>query len=208
MAGFSWVKSLTGTRDIRRTGHVIAAVSTTFTKGDALKFTGGKLAAAGTTDVVEYIADATKTTAASDEETLDVIKVDGNLFLVSFTPLLNDIAVNSGSTTTALAALTDGTSDDLKGGLVYCKETGDTRIITANTYSSNVVTITVGKAFSRALTSSDTIRVVPFGYGSKAVQLSGASTIATTRAAATGGKVAIYGVSMAKKQAEVFFIPA
>lgn len=206
MAGFAWVKSLNGTRDVRRTDEVVAAASTTFVKGDALKFTSGKLALAGTTDTVEYISDQTLTTSSATEDYLDVIKVDGNVFEVGFTPLINDGACSSGSTTTALTALTDGSTSDLVGGLVYCKELDETRIITANTYSSNVVTITVGKAFSRAITSSDTVRVVPFGYGSKAVRLSGEDGISTTIAGATGGKVAIYKVDMKKKTAQVFFV--
>ena len=69
VGGFFWKRSLGGERDIRRSplgsgnangyhGGLPGAVSTTFTHGDALKFANGKLAAAGTTDTVQYICDA------------------------------------------------------------------------------------------------------------------------------------------------------
>lgn len=222
--GCKWKKSLGGQRDIRRSalasgnangsyGGVPAAASTTFNAGDPLKFTNGKLAVAGTTDLPLYVCDIpvgqSLVTAATDEKVLPVINVQQQVFEMQFTPLIDAGACGSNSTATqAIAVLTAGSSSDLVGGLVYSHSTDEVRVITANTYSGGNVTLTVAGAFAKALTTGDKISVVPFGFGSTAVRLTGttgAVALDATIAGASGGHANIYSVNMKKKIAEVFF---
>lgn len=211
---FTWVKSLNGTRDVIREGNarsrLVMGASLTITKGDALKFTNGKLAKIAATDLAEYVALETKTSASATEDAIKVVSVSGSLFEVGFTPLANDVAAASNSTATAAICALAGSNSDLVGGLLYCKELDETRVITANTYGGGNCTFTVGLAFSRAITTGDTVRAVGFGFGTTA--LKGDSTnphsnISNVAADVTGGKIAVYDVDMAKKKAIVYFRP-
>ena len=212
MAGFRYIKSRAGTTDVARKKLQIAA-SATVAKNDALEFVDGKLKRVNAaTDSPKYIAGEDATATATSITKIHVIDCaeSMSLFEVDFTPLINGTACNSNSTATqVVVALTDGTTDDLKGGLVYIPELNETRIITGNTYSSNVVTITVAEAFSTAPTTTHTCRVVPFGFGTTALKLHASNmhnAISSAIADITGGKVSIYDVDMEKKVATVFFV--
>lgn len=214
MAGFRWVKSVGGQRDVIEKKQL--AASATVVAGDALEFANGKVQRVNAAaDVVSYIALESATATATSQTMIQVVKAAGSngVFAVPITPLLNDVAVNSGSTTTALAALADGTENDLAGGIVLISSAGQdpvtsARIISANTYSSNVVTITWLEPLAVAASSSDTLRVVPFGPGETAVKLHASTmynTLSVVRGDETGGKVGIFAVDLAKKEAQVTF---
>ncbi len=128
-------------------------------------------------------------------------------FRIGFTPLVDDVAAESNSTITqSKVALTDGSSSDLVGGYVYCKELGEAKLITANTYSSNVVTLTHA-AFSRIVTTGDTLRVIPFGPGDTAVKFLASTYHGISNAIAdlSSGKLTVHRVNLPKKYAIVSF---
>jgi hypothetical protein len=211
MAGFKYKKSRAGTTDVQRPKLQMIA-SGTITKGDALEFASGKLQrCSAQADTVRFIADEDATSTATSLTKLAVIDTGAglNVFEVAFTPLVNGTACESNaSTTTVKVALTDGSQDDLVGGLVYVPELDETRIITANTYSSNVVTITVAEAFSVAPTTTHTCRIVPFGFGTTALKLHSTpyNGISAAIADISGGKVSVYNVNMKDRTAEVCFV--
>jgi hypothetical protein len=210
MAGFEFVRSVGGQRDIPVKRQMVA--SGTITKGDGLEFSSGKLQRANAqTDKPLFIA-AEDATSTSTSQTLVAMYPHGagqNIFRVAFTPLVDGLACQSNaSTTTVKVALTDGSSSDLVGGLVYVVELDQYRVITANTYSSNVVTITVAEAFTTAPTTTHTCRVVPFGFGTTALKLDSSNphkAISNAIADLTGGNVRIWDVDMKRKVAEVVF---
>lgn len=206
MSGFKFVKSRSGGRDILRKRQI--AASATVVAGDALEVTDGKfkrVSAAG--DTVVAIAAESATSTATSLTKIKLVEVFGNIFEVGITPLIDDVAANSGSTTTALVALTDGSSSDLVGGTIYVN--GEQRIISANTYSSNVVTITWLEPIADAVASGDLVRVVPFGLGTLALKLHASNfynSLSSAIADITGGKVAIDNVDLEKKVAHVYFV--
>lgn len=196
MAGFTWLKSLAGERDPFAPKMQIAA-STTVTKGELLKFSSGKLTQVGATDSAVYLAEETATSTSTSLTKINVKRVNNAVLKVNHTPLVNGVAANSNATTTRVkCALTDGSSSDLVGGFVHCVELNETRIITANTYSSNVVTIDVAEAFSRAVTTGDTLRVTAFGFGDlmKGDSSTPASAIGSARGDEASGKFLLYDI--------------
>lgn len=212
MAGFRYNNSRGGLRDVSRTKLQMKA-SASISKGDALEFASGKLQrVSAATDIPRYIAAESATSTATSLTLVDVIDTALGLALfdVDITPLVNGTACESNSTTTTVkVALADGSSSDLVGGLVYIPELNETRIITANTYSSNVVTITVAEAFSVAPTTTHTCRLVPFGFGTVDMKLHATNfynSISVIRAELGSGHVVIHDVDMEKKVATVCFI--
>lgn len=212
MSGFSWVKSVDGRRDIIKRLQVGA--SATIVKGDALEFTDGKVKrVSAAADVVQFIALEDAVTSSTDLTFINCVQAagSGGIFKVGITPLVNTTA-NSGSTTTALVALTDGSSSDLVGGYIWVSSAGSTkvsqRIITANTYSGNVVTVTWVEPLSQAVASGDTVRIVPFGLSEAAVKLHASTfynTLSVVRGDETGGKVSIYEVDLPNNEVLVTF---
>lgn len=208
MPAFSIVKGVAGQRE--EIVEVPMAVSATVAIGDACQFINGKLKRCDAqADVVTHIAAENYTTTSTEFKKVKAQPVEGMICRNTFTPLMDDITATSGSTTTALGALTDGSSSDLVGGLIYIKQLDETRVISANTYSSNVVTITVVEPFSRAIAAGDSIRVVPFGYTDAALKLK-ASTyydgVSTVRGDESGGKLVVRDVDMKRKTVDVQFL--
>jgi hypothetical protein len=179
------------------------------TKGDLLEFVDGKLKKINSqTDTAKYIAAEDGDYTSGSITKIDVIDVFGAIAEVAFTPLVDGTACNSNaSTTTVKVALTDATNDDLNGGLVYIPELDETRVITDSAYSSNVVTITVGEAFSVAPTTTHTCKVIPFNVGAKPKYHASTmyNTLSTVQADRTGGTCTVYNVDMKKEVAEVIF---
>lgn len=211
MPGFEWNQNLCGGRDVTHKLQIKA--SATVAAGDALEFADGKLQrCSAQADLPRYVALEGATSTATSLTKISVIPTFGNVFNVSFTPLVNDLAGQSNATTTNVkVALADGSANDLAGGLVYVKELDETRLIVSNTYSSNVVTIVVAEAFSVAPTTTHTIRVVPFGPGTNALKLDSTNphkAISVAIADITGGKVSIFDVDMKRKVAKVSFLLA
>lgn len=210
MAGFNFLKSVGGQRDIPVKLQMIA--SGTITKGDALEFASGKLQRCnGQTDKPLFIAaeDATSTSTSLTKVACYPHGAGQSIFEVAHTPLVDGVACNSNaSTTTVICALTDGSTSDLVGGLVYIPELDQTRVITANTYSSNVVTITVAEAFTVAPTTTHTARITAFGFGTTALKLDGTNyhkAISSARADITGGNVRVWDVDLKNKVVQVVF---
>lgn len=208
MPAFTVVKGIAGQRE--EIIKVPMAVSATVAIGDACQFINGKLKRVDAqADIVTHIAAENYTTTSTEFYLVKAIPTEGLIFENVFTPLMDDITATSGSTTTALGALTDGSSSDLVGGLIYVKQLDEWRVISANTYSSNVVTITVVEPFSRAIAAGDSIRVVPFGYGDMAIKLK-ASTyydgVSNVRGDESGGKLFVRGLDMKRKAVQVQFL--
>jgi len=222
MAGFRYIKSLGGgVTDIPRTLQM--AASATIAVGDVLEFASGKLQRINAqTDTPKYLCvglngyqsttnPPSVLSTATELRKIEVIPLDyGAIIETDITPTVDGTACNSNSTTTSLlVALTDGSSSDLVGGLVYVPELGETRIITANTYSSNVVTLTVAEAFRVAPTTTHTCRIVPFGFGDAAVKFHASNyhnAISTVRGDEASGHFAIYDVDLKRKTVQGYIV--
>ena len=198
MAGFEFVRSISGENDIPVELQIKA--SATVAVGDALEFTSGKLGRVDAQDdVVKFVCLQAAVATATSQTKVRVLPTVGKIFKVTHTPLVNDVAgVTNSTATTVKCALADGSSSDLVGGLVYCKELDQYRIITANTYSSDVVTITVAEGFTRAVTTTDTVRITAFGPGDAAVKLHGTNyhnSVSSVRGDEAGGKLVIRDIT-------------
>lgn len=213
MAGFSWYEGIAAHREA--TIRLPMANGATISKGDVLEFSSaGKLQRINAqTDVGLFVAAEDYTTTSTEFYEIAVYRTAGGIFKIGYTPLVDDVAATSGGTTTTIkVALTDGSSNDLIGAAVYCRELGVYRIVTANTYSSNVVTLTFIEPLARALTTSDHVRLVPFGPGTRTLKF-GASNMQRTVGTAVGdqssGKLTVeqFDVNhIAKKFALVSFL--
>lgn len=208
MGGFQYVNDVLAAELI---DYYQLAASQSVVPGDALKFSNGKVTpVSAQTDVAMGVARDTATSTATSITTIGVVRANNGLtkFKIFFTPLVNDLAAQSNSTITqSKVALTDGSSSDLVGGYVYCKELNETRLITANTYSSNVVTLT-HEAFTRIVTTGDTLRVIGFGPGDAAVKFGSSNpqrNISNVIADLASGKLTVHEVNLAKKFAIVSF---
>lgn len=116
-------------------------------------------------------------------------------------PPINGTAANSNAVTTTVKVTASGSSNDYVGGTVYASN-GESRRISADSVSGGVHTFTVTRAFSRAITTGDTIIVVPFGAGIEGVKLSStdpAQGISTATADKSGGYVDIQEVDLSVK---------
>lgn len=207
MAGFKRIKSRNGIPDPSPKKLQMGA-SATVGKKDALVFSNGKLIrTTSQTAVVKYISNEDETSTATSKSLIDVIDPFGQLFEVEHTPLLNDVDANSGSTTTALVALTDATNSDMVGGIVYFPEQDEYRIITANTYSSNVVTITWVEPLPRAVAAGDNVRATAFGFGGapKLDDTTEYCAISSVQADRTGGPVTVHEIDLKRKALVVSF---
>ena len=213
--GFRFSHTLGGQRDLLGPERELAP-SIIVAPGDLLVWDTalGKLVLmTSNTGTPDYVADVDKTSTATGAETAQVVPALQNygVWKIKFTPLHDGLVASSGSTTTAVIAAGSGISADVyNGGLVYCVELNETRIILDSSGSSGSnVTLTVLTPFSATL-SGKTLRVVRWGFASAAVKLKTASVhnaIGTDAGDDTGGKVAIYDVDMQKKIALVIFKP-
>lgn len=114
-------------------------------------------------------------------------------------PPINKVAVNSGSTTTALVTAAGSTSDYI-GGTLAIPEMGYQGHITGDTVSGGVHTFTVTPAMPRAATTTDHVIAVPFAaISSNAVKLSSVANdlgISCAVADKTGGPARIESVNL------------
>lgn len=207
MIGFEYRETLWGNKDKRIKLQMKDGI--TITKGDALGFTAGKLDAPAATAFIEFIAAETKTAASGAIVEINVVPTAGIIWQVKYTPLVNGLScASNASTTTVKCALADGSTGDMVGGMVYIPELDQARFITANTYSSNVVTITVAEAFSTAPTTTHTAKVIGFGPSTATLKLDGSTpkvTVSNVRADLTGGHVSIHKVDPKNSIAQVLF---
>lgn len=207
MAGFSYCRSLVGNSADQMIKGPQLAASISVAVGDALVMSNNELAkATSSTTQVDFICREAKTSGASD--IVKPLLVDARLtksFKIGITPLYNDVAAASGTTTTAVIATSGLSSNDLRYGFVYCKELNEQRVISASSATSgNQSTITVVEPFSRAIAAGDSIRVVPFGIGADP-KLSDENELSVAVADKTGGPVRVLAVDLKAKQVEVVF---
>ena len=121
-------------------------------------------------------------------------------------------ANSSGANTVKMVGTGTTLNTDFLGGQIYVNELNQQATIIACSVtggSSGTYTFTVAPAFSRQVTTGDTLRVVPWGAGYAGGVKFMASTpwqgISTALADITGGPIFIYGVDLAKRIAYVRF---
>lgn len=205
---FTFIRSRDGNTDIIR-DDLQLKVSGVAAVGDLLEFASGKLQRCNAqADTPEYVAVEAATATSTSLTTLKVIEVGRSVFQTAITPLINDVTASSGSTTTAVFTMGAGSSDDLVGGTIYIKELDAHRIISANTYGGGNCTVTFIEPLTRAVASGDTVRLVPFGPGTRALKLDSSnphSTVSVAIADITGGSARVRKVDLKKKVVDVYF---
>lgn len=184
--------------------------SQTVVKGELGKYSSGKaILLSSQTDKPDFIFDEDKTIDSDDIYMIRVIPTLRGFRRIStiFTPIVNEVAANSNaSDVTVKCALADGDADDMNGGLVYIPELDEVRNILDSSYSSNVLTITVNKAFSRAVTTGDTVVAVPFNVGfSPKLLTSTYRSISSVRADKNNGYCKLMRVDLKRRKATVCF---
>jgi len=207
------------------TEGIPAKINTQFTFGMACKLVQGHLEVVGATDKASHIYQALETLAsqvrpspldkshATLQQIALAIPIQGrdlsikSLLKGSAAPPINNSATNANANT-ALCLVTYGTTtanDDFTGGTVYCVELNQHRRITSSTYAGGVHTLNLDTAFTQgpegaaiALTTTHTIRVVPFAKGSTAVKfLAGGLLLDPSVAGKSGGQNKIEDVDLA-----------
>ena len=205
------------------------SVSTT-TSGPNTTYTAGLLIQADTqTSPVEYVFLSMVTPASqlrpatinlidSAFEACEVIEVsDGYssfpIVLGTQFPLatFDGTAANSNTTTNVIKFTGAGSTNDFNGGQVYVNETGQQYTIINDTVSGGVHTLTIAPAATVAVTTGNTLRVVPWGPGYVGgVKLQATNPqqgISVAVADKTGGPIYIYTVDLSKRIAYVRFLP-
>jgi hypothetical protein len=207
------------------TEPIIAKINTQFTLGAACKIVQGHLEICGATDKASHIYEALETLASQVRPaTADLshatlpqialcIPIQGRDLIIksamkgAAAPPIDGTSCNTNATT-SLCKVTYGTTtanDDFTGGTVYCVELNQTRRIASSTYAGGVHTLNLDTPFTQgpegaavALTTSHSIRVVPFAKGSTAVKfLAGGLLLDTSVAGKSGGQNKIEGVDLA-----------
>lgn len=210
---FTYKYSNGGGNDVATAKHPLAA-SLDLVKGTALSLEAGKLAVAGTTEVVRFIlAEDAETGATGLSPTTGlpvfppVIPVtDDKVFECAITPELEE-AATGGSTTTVTA--TEATTDnDYDGGTIYINELNAQRVIDDSQETGGTTTFTFIEPVHTAVTSSMSFKAVPFAQGD-AVKLNTTGTgLDTDVGDETGGKLAIEYVDLLREVAGVRFLQA
>lgn len=190
---FDYIRSSGGT-DVPRKGQLKPGV--TFKKGDAVYFDNtGKLAPVTSSISADGIMmDAAVVGATEIKEGLIIPSNNGNNpFRSPLTLSLSGLAATTNTDPLKVVYVVGaGTDNEMRGGYVRCRGTGERRLIASHAYSGGKNTITVTEPFARALTDGDIVDILPHGPGNKAVQYQAASpqeAVGTTVALATGGKV-------------------
>lgn len=119
-------------------------------------------------------------------------------------------SANTNSTANNVLFTSAGSSNAYDGGTLYCNETGQQFTIVSDTVSGGVHTVTIFPTPAAAITSTNTIRVVPWGAGYVGgVKLQPTSNfqqgISTVLGDATGGHILIHSVDLATRIARVRF---
>lgn len=122
-----------------------------------------------------------------------------------------NLAANANSTATEVKFAGSITAGDLNGGCIFAN--GEQRNITNSTISGGVVTVTVDRAFSRAITTGDYITATHLNAGIRGVKLSSAAPglgISPIKGDESGGYVEIVAMelSLARPRAIVRFLAA
>jgi hypothetical protein len=215
VVAFRYFKSLSGEIDTIR--ELELAPSLVVLRGDLLKMVNGKLALVDTdTDKPDYVARVDVTSTATGGEKAEVapaLRGEG-VWKTNISATFSGVAVAAGSSTTAAeitaAAVLIST---FIGGLMYCVELNEVRVITANTATGgggagagNVI-FTATVPFSQT-TLGKTVRVIAAGLSDIAVKLDATTPrrgINVAVAGVSGGNTTIYDVDMSKLEAQVVF---
>jgi hypothetical protein len=195
--------------------------STAFNPGDMLVDTKGYLEKASATSKGMYVfvsmitpknlpQPAAKNTSTTAGEMAIVEPVGGAGVVLrskltgNSAPPLDGKACNSNTTATEIVITEAGSNDDYgttsAPGTVYCPELDEQRLIIGDAQSGGAKTLTVDRAFSRALTTGDTIRAIPWAIGATAVKFSSTNPhegLGTAIADKSSGHNRIVGVDLA-----------
>ena len=155
---------------------------------------------------------ATFNKVTSDYEMLELIEVAGTSIVLNTqfaAATFDGTACNANAVTNNVVFTGAGANDDFTGGTVYIPELNEQRYVIDDAVSAGVHTLTVAPAFSRAPTTGDTLRLVPWGPGYRGgVKLQSANPqqgISVAVADKTGGALFIYGVNLERRIAYVRF---
>jgi hypothetical protein len=124
---------------------------------------------------------------------------------------IDGTAANANSTTNNVLVTAAGSTNDYNGGQLYVNETGQQYTIINDTVGAGVHTFTIAPAPAVAITTGNTVRVVPWGPGYVGgVKLQSSNPqqgISVAVADKTGGPLFIWGVDLATRTAYVRFAP-
>jgi hypothetical protein len=144
-------------------------------------------------------------TDATTKYEVNAIPVNGRSRLKSSltgtsAPTVNGTACNANASTTSVLFAYGGGATDLDLGTVYIPELDQQRNIVSGAVGAGVMTLTVDEPFSRAPTTGDTVKAVPWSKGShSAVKFDATDPsqgIDTAVANKTGGQARIEGVDL------------
>jgi hypothetical protein len=197
-----------------------SVASTTYVYGDMLtvipasgmKGQAKKVAAAdkgthiyeGMVPQLEVYRNPADTSTAAQEPVLGTPVAGGLVEVKSYltgdaVPLINRANANANSTATEVKVTAATSDNDYDGGTIYCPELDEQRQISDSQDTAGEVTFTVEPAFSRPVTTGDTVIAVPFGKGSTAVKFNATSPhqcLDTDPANKTGGHNKIEEVNL------------
>lgn len=207
MSSFRYKRNLGGDCSDHPRKDMQLAASQTVLKGNALVRENGELrvATASDTSKIDCVAAEDMTSSTTDIKKPKVIAATGtvNVFENDIDPLLDEVVATGGSTTTAAVPTSGLSSNDLRYGLMYCKELNEQRVISASTAtSSGSSTLTTVEPFSRAIAAGDTISAIPFGVGADP-KLADKDSVSCAVADKTGGPVIVEKVDLKRQMVEV-----
>ena len=137
------------------------------------------------------------------EQILAVPAAGNNLYFRSFltisgsTPTINGTAANANSTANLVLVTFAGSTGDFTGGQVYIPSLQQQATILTDVVSGGVHTFTVYPAFSRAVTTGDTVVAVPWSKGATGVKFNASTPsqgVSTAVADKSGGNINIQQV--------------
>jgi hypothetical protein len=135
--------------------------------------------------------------------------------LYTSVPFDSGINCNANSTANQVLVTMTGSTNDFNGGTLYCNETNTQYTIINDTVSGGVHTFTIAPPAKVALTTGNTLRLLPYGAGYiGGVKLGNSVTnpyagnwqgISSAVADKTGGHVIIRSVNMQLRTVYVYF---
>jgi hypothetical protein len=232
---YQQIKTPTGTQFA--IGDACVLSTSTSASGPSSTYTAGLLIQCATqTSYVPYIFDSLVTPSAllrpatydlSDSyfESAMVIPTANELVfgtqipvgsvLYSSVPFDSGINCNANTTTNQVLVTMTGSTNDFNGGTLYCNETAASYVIINDTVSAGVHTFTIAPAAPVALTTGNTLRLLPYGAGYiGGVKLGNSVTnpytgdwqgISSAVTDKTGGHVIIYSVNLQLRTVYVYF---
>ncbi|MBS1586949.1 MAG: hypothetical protein JSS82_15545 [Bacteroidetes bacterium] len=187
--------------------NIALAASQTVNDGDAVKLASGKVTPCTSSDTqADFIVQESKTSGATDIVMPLMIAARRNArFKIGITPLHNEAAAVSGTSTTVVIAQSGYAGSELVGGVVYIKEQNAHRVISASSATSGGnITITFIEPLAVAPSAGNKVSTVPFGINGDPKFLA-KNTIDTALANKTGGAVNVMQIDLKNKQLEVVF---